>query len=280
MKIILIDNSNMEKGGGLVPPEILRDRGLIFACRQDGETVGLLAMSQKDVEWSITWLYVKEANRGQGAGKALLDAAIGHAQKKGGRILTIVYDRLLPDEVELSAFLAGQAFLLQLECQPKIVISRKQLQQASFLKNKPRLSSHDAKIVTLNDVENRQLNAFIQKSESVGNYLASHADLTAADARRSMAVIAGDKIRALLLVEHTEEFGTLTIPLFYSDKNYLNETVNMLGTAATEALDDPVVNLQRLEFTCLEPSVQRFADSLFPEKEVEYSELMHGDRLI
>lgn len=80
----LAEQSPAEAAGGLTPDELADITSTVFVARDaEGAPVGLGAMKRHGPVGEVKAVYAKPEVRGQGAGRAILDAMVHQAQAEG-----------------------------------------------------------------------------------------------------------------------------------------------------------------------------------------------------
>lgn len=275
MKIIILSDKSRMEAGGLVPPEILREKGMTLACMADDKMVGVITLGQKEYEWIISWIYVKEEYREREYGTKLLEAATEVVRRKGGSKLSIVYGYHMDGAPILGAALSKCHFYLRGGQLANVKVTREQLTKASFMST-AEMEDGKSRIVSLRHIEPGQLQQFIRESERRGWYIAGKADYSAADARKSMALLDGNRIAGIILVEQTEVLGKYMIPVLAVEKKFLGYAPLLFREAAKAGLAEK--SFKEFEFACAEQSVLNLAEKIFPEKNIEHKDMIIAER--
>lgn len=279
MKIRIMERKAEMEAGGLVPSGLIRPHTTVLACEDQEEYTGAVVLLENRNRYTLLWLFVTPEKRRKGYGNALLKGAAAWARKQGADRLSVVYEAECESGPVLESMLSRHYFLLKLERTARVRITRQQLTASALMKFPDMPLRGGRSITPLSHIGTLQLKRLIERCEKRGDSLVSQADYSQADASRSMALLSGQEIQGMILVRHEPEDGIISIPLFFIEKEFVPESVELLKKVA-ETLLEPAVGLKILEFACMEHSVLKLADRLVAEKEVIWDEMVTGERLL
>ena len=280
MEIQKLTGSKLAAASRIVPLYILGEAEAVIGCEVDQNLVGAAALMKKDEEWVLTWLYVEPEQREKGYGSALLDEAIRTAWKGGCIIMTATLDQNGEQAALVTAMLGRQGFILEWDSIVSIKVNKDQFQKAVFLtdaKYAGATKDKNSRVLPLHKVQSIDMANFIKKQERSWNYLVSRANYELADANLSKVLICDDQVEGVLLIESETE-GCYSIDLCYVSKKHQPGFVELCKALAKELLA-PEQHFEKLTFACMEDSVKRLGEHIFPEHDVEYNDIVSGQLL-
>ncbi len=280
MEIQKLTGSKLAAASRIVPLYILGEAEAVIGCEVDQHLAGAAALMKKDEEWVLTWLYVEPEHREKGYGNALLDEAIKIARKGGCVILTATLDQNGEKAALVTAMLGRRGFILAWDSIVNINVNKDQFQKAVFLtddKYAGATRDKNLRVLPLQKVQSIDLMNFVKKQERSGNYLVSRANYELADVNLSKVLICDDQVEGVMLIESEEE-GKYSIDLCYVSKKHQLGFVGLCKALAKELLA-PENHFEKLSFACMEDSVKRLGEHIFPEHDVEYNDIVSGQLL-
>lgn len=284
MKFKYIKENEINLVERLVPDYCIKQAKLIIALEDEEDICGLAALMQKDIEWSLGWIYVKEDKRGIGLGDMLLDEAIRCAVKKGGQFFTVIFDKNGQACDVLLVMLARRGFMLDYERVNTIMVTREQAKKAIFMTDEKYLNisyqGHSkTKVYPFYKVKAAELSMFLKKQEEKGFYFVSRADFNRADSRLSKALFHEGNMVGLLLIEKANYPGMYTVPMCFVSSKYHTGFVELIKSLADEMLNE-TEDFERLSFNCMDDTVQKLGEHIFPEHIMYWDDLVTAQRLL
>ncbi len=282
MKFKYIKENERNLVARLVPDYCMDQAKALIALEDEGDISGVVALMQKDIEWTLTWIYVKEDKREAGLGNMLLDEAIRYVLKNGGQLFTAIFDQNGQTSDVLLLMFARRGFMLDYERVNTIEVSRDQFEQAVFMTDEKYLNisyqGHSkTQVYPFYKVKAADLSAFVKKYEEKEFYLVSRADFNRADGRLSKALFHEGNMVGLLLIEKTKEPGTYTVSTCFVSSKYHTGFVELIKSTADELLNQ-TEDFHILSFNCMDETVQKLGEHIFPEHDSYWDELVTAQR--
>ncbi len=277
MQIVKLTGNNLNNARTYIPENVMHSSDTFFGFEDQEALVAVAAVLSKKDEWMINWFYVLPSYRHQGYGSAFLHDLLAKSEQSGVGIITSLMDAEIEDRIYMELLLARKQFLLSRESISTIRISMEQLKKAVFFTDdrySKRLHSK-AKLKPLGQVSSIALKKFIKTQEDEKNYLASRADYSGADGKKSMVLLVDEDIVGLILLQK-EDDSLFQVSLCYVEKQYEAHVVALFKEAAEALLLDED-QVDTLEFACMDQSIVKLGDHLFPEYKLLKNDIVIGE---
>ena len=276
MNVSRLKGSSLQNACSMIPVNIMSSADMVLGCEEDESIAGVAAIIKKGDEWGIIWLYVLPEYRGKGAGGKLLDTTIDMADHEGVSILSSVMEADFEDRPLIELMLARRQFLITWKTITKMRVMADQLKKAALLPAYPKEHLGNNQVIPLGRISSSTINRFRKEAEEKGNLLVSRADYKNADGTKSMVLENDGNIVGILLL-HREKQGQLyQIKLCYVDRQYRMHVVSMIKRAAKAMLID-LGDTKAIEFLCMDDSVVKLGERIFPKHELFRNDIVFGE---
>lgn len=273
MKITEITQQNFYAFRKILPPCRKYPPMRLFGCVEEDTAIGCAVVDLSEDGCSLSWIWVAEEYRRQGAGDALLDAVCRMAANEAGHCLTVTYPADAQWAAILEYMLLKKGGTVLVYAYPQYCFSREELLQAPFLAGVKKTSYHG--VVPFSRLTREQMHLLLNENEHINNYVISHADFERIDEDRSMALLHKDDIQGLVLMCTDGAEDILVLDLFYLEKTGAKGGLSLLRQAAMTALQHPA-GLRELRFLCTEEISDEMCRTLMGEKEPDFVKYCHG----
>lgn len=191
----------------------------LFGCVAEETAIGSAMLDMTQDGCSVSWFWIAEDYRRQGAGTALLDEICEFAAKTLVLPLTLTY----PADAEwvdvLEYMLIHRGFSVMMHTYPQYRFTKEQLMDTPLLaklQDKP-----SSNVLPFSELKHFQMIELIEKSNQKKIYSVGHADFDHICKERSMALLSEGHVKGLTLIRPLEEKGNLCLDLVYLDAEYM-----------------------------------------------------------